>query len=232
MLKCGLGINFFFSNWYQGMYNAAIESGNLVNNIVLAVDPPNMKKHVLISDMLGALSAGLAFLAIPEAAALAGSAAVIAPLFLTAIQQAPGIAKIIWPVGSSQRETVEIGQLYSQLSTILQGLAPRIQGALGAVMGKEQNDTSENHSSEFLAFAEQGIFSGPRDQWPDIVNDTRGLLVGFTTFLVSEAMILDGWHVSVALGVDPLKMSSINASCPLLAMRLWQFPLAWLYRVR
>ena len=209
MLNCGSGINFFFSNWYQGMYNAAIESGNLVNNIVLAVDPPNTRKHVLVSDVLGALSAGLAFLAIPEAAALAGAAAVIAPLFVKAIQQAPGIAKLIWPLGTSQRETIEIGQLYGQLSTILQGLAPRIQGALAAVMGQSQNDITG-----FLAFAEQGIFSRPRDQWPDIVNDTRGLLVGFTTFLVSEALILGGWHVSVALGVNPLKSSGPDASCP------------------
>ena len=171
------------------MYNAAIESGNLVNSIVLAVDPPDKSKHVLITDVLGALSAGLAFLAIPEAAALAGAAAVIAPIFLKAIQQAPGVAKIIWPPGTVQRDVIEIGQVYSQLNTVLQGLAPRIQGALAAVMGAGED---QNDIFAFLAFAEQGIFSEPRDRWPDIVNDTRGLLVGFTTFLVSEALILDG----------------------------------------
>lgn len=34
-----LGINYFFSNWYQGMYNAAIEAGDLVINIVQTIDP-------------------------------------------------------------------------------------------------------------------------------------------------------------------------------------------------
>ena len=191
------------------MHNAAIEAGDLVNSIVLAVDPPNKSSHVVLSDLLGALSAGLAFLVIPEAAALAGAAAIIAPIFLRAIQQAPAIAKIIWPVRTAERKLIEIGQLYSQLGTVVQALGPRIQAALAAVEGENQNDISG-----FLAFAQQGVFSKPRDQWPDIANDTRGLLVGFTTFLVSEAVLLDGWHVSVALGVNPLEMSGDNAKCP------------------
>lgn len=133
----------------------------------------------------------------------------IAPIFLTAIQQAPAIAKIIWPVGTVQRELIEIGELYNQLGTVVQALSPRIQAALAAVEGKDQDDVSG-----FLAFAQQGAFSKPRDQWPDVANDTRGLLVGFTTFLVSEALLLSGWHVSVALGVNPLNMSGPGAECP------------------
>lgn len=133
----------------------------------------------------------------------------IVPIFLTAIQQAPAIAKIIWPVGTLQRELIEIGELYNQLSTVVQALGPRIQAALAAVEGKDQDDVSG-----FLAFAQQGAFSKPRDQWPDVANDTRGLLVGFTAFLVSEALLLGGWHVTVALGVNPLNMSGPGAECP------------------
>ena len=191
------------------MYNAAIEAGDLVNSIVTTVDPPNKSFHVFISDLLSALSSGLAFLAIPEAAALAGAAATIAPTFLKAIQQAPSVAKSIWPPGTVQRDVIEIGQIHNQLSTVLDRLSPRITNALATVQGRNQTDISA-----FLAFAQQGAFSNPRDQWPDIASDTKGLLVGFTTFLVFELLLLDGWHVSVALGVNSTNMSGSDARCP------------------
>ena len=68
--------------------------------------------------------------------------------------------------------------------------------------------------SAFLAFANEGAFSVPRVDFPNIVDDTSGLLIAFTTFLVSEALVIDGWHVDVAPGVDPLAMSQANATCP------------------
>ena len=123
--------------------------------------------------------------------------------------KAPGISRIIWPVGSVQREAIEIADLYQQLGTVLQGLGPRIGDALAAVEGKNQSNVDN-----FLAFAETGEFSKPRDQQVDIADDTSGLLIGFSTFLVSEALLLDDWHVEVALGVNPLEMSGSNASCP------------------
>ena len=63
-------INAFFSDWYDGMHDAAFEAGNLVTNIVEAVDPPTKQSDVFLDDLLSALAAGLAFLAIPEVAAL------------------------------------------------------------------------------------------------------------------------------------------------------------------
>ena len=204
-----VAINFFFSSWYQGMYNAAIEAGDIVNKIIQAVDPPKKDFRIALTDVLSALSSGLVFLVIPEAAVISGAAAAIAPIFLKAIQQAPGIARIIWPEGSSQRESIEIAELYQNLGIVLQGLGPRIAGALAAVEGNDQSDVES-----FLAFAQDGYFSQPRDQWVNIANDTNGLLLGFTTFLASEALVLDGWHVEVALGVNPLQMSYTNATCP------------------
>ncbi|KAI9703382.1 MAG: hypothetical protein M1836_007950 [Candelina mexicana] len=199
-------INFFFSSWYQGMYNAAIEAGDVVNKIVLEIDPPKKDSRVTLSNLLSALSAGLVFLVIPEAAVISGAAATLAPVFLKAIQQAPGVAKLIWPLDSTQEESIEIADLYNDLGTVVEGLGPRIERALAQVEGSDIDS--------FLAFASQGEFSKPRDQWINIANDTKGLLVGFTTFLVSEALLRAGWHVEVALGVNPLQMSEANATCP------------------
>lgn len=69
-LNKAAAINSFFSDWYQWMYNAAFEAEGEIVNIVKETGPPNKKCGVLLHDILSALTAGLAFLAIPEAAAL------------------------------------------------------------------------------------------------------------------------------------------------------------------
>ena len=104
---------------------------------------------------------------------------------------------------------MEIATLQNQLATITQALEPRISDALALVMGRHQNDVSA-----FLAFAGRGDFSGLRGHSSNIANDTAGLLIGFTTFLVSEALVLNGWHVAASLGTDPLGLKNGTATCP------------------
>ncbi|KAL8687666.1 MAG: hypothetical protein Q9218_006227 [Villophora microphyllina] len=191
------------------MHNAALRAGNLVASIVEGISPAVKQSNVVLNDVLGALAAGLVFLAIPDAAALGGAAAVLAPIFLKAIQQAPGVAKIIWPIGTVERSVIAIGELQNQLQNVVASLGPRIAEALATVMGKDQGDLSA-----FLAFAERGDFSGPRSQFANIVNDTSGLLIGFTTFLVSELLILDGWHAVASLDTDPSGLTNGTKTCP------------------
>ena len=119
------------------------------------------------------------------------------------------MAKIIWPLGTVEREIIEIGALGSQLAKVTAALSDRISQALASVMGRGELDLSTFH-----AFAQDGEFSRSADQFPDIANKTRGILVGFTTFLVSEALILAGWHAVVALGTDPLGLTNGSALCP------------------
>lgn len=140
---------------------------------------------------------------------IAGAAATIAPIFLKAIQQAPGVAKIIWPLGTVEREIIEIGALGSQLAKVTAALSDRISQALASVMGRGETDLSA-----FLAFAQDGAFSRSADQFPDIANKTHGLLVGFTTFLVSEALVLASWHAVVSVDTDPLGLTNGSAMCP------------------
>ena len=95
------------------------------------------------------------------------------------------------------------------MNIVEEALEPRISQALANVMGENQTDLSL-----FLAFAQRGEFSGLRDQFPNITSDTSGLLLGFTTFLVSEALKLDGWHAVASLDTDPLGLTNGTASCP------------------
>ena len=63
-------INFFFSAWYTAMHDAALQASETVGSIIQIVDPPKWSSHVFLNDLLSALAAGLAFLAIPETAIL------------------------------------------------------------------------------------------------------------------------------------------------------------------
>ncbi|KAI9701444.1 MAG: hypothetical protein M1836_001499 [Candelina mexicana] len=152
---------------------------------------------------------GLAFLVIPEAAALEAGAAAVAKVFLTSIQQAPTVAKALWPPGTIEEATYEYGKLSSQLTNVAGALGPRIEDALGLVLGINQTDTST-----FLAFAGRGDFSKPRDQGVSVSIQTEHLLLAFTTFLVSQALVDQGWHAVIAIGVDPLGITNGTESPP------------------
>ena len=188
---------------------AANGASDVIEGIIQTIDPPKKQIHVFLDDVLSALSAGLAFVVVPEAAALGEGAAAIASIFLKSIQQAPGIARIIWPIGSVQRELQLGADLGEELETVVKALGPRVSQALGAVMGVNQTDVSA-----FLAFAGDGDFSGPRDTAPDLTKDTGSLLTAFTTFLVSQALVLDGWHVVLSIDTDPLGLTNGTFTCP------------------
>lgn len=102
-----------------------------------------------------------------------------------------------------------IADLHNQLSQVTEALGIRIGQALATVQGANQTDITG-----FLAFVGQGDFSIPRAQMPNLVNNSSGLLIGFTTFLVSEALVLDGWHAVASLGTDPLGLHNDTAPCP------------------
>ncbi|KAI9711439.1 MAG: hypothetical protein M1812_007184 [Candelaria pacifica] len=201
-------LNFFFTSWHGAMFEALVEAQGLVENIVLTVDPPRTQ-HVGLSNILTSVSAGLAFLVIPEAAAVSAGAAAVARVFLTGIQQAPPVAKALWPAGTLENTVYEYGELSGKLTEIAGSLGPRIEKALGVVLGVGQTDTST-----FLAFAWQGDFSKPRDQGVSVSNQTEDLLSAFTTFLVSQALVDSGWHAVMALDVDPLGLSNGTAQIP------------------
>ena len=95
------------------------------------------------------------------------------------------------------------------METVVNALELRISQALANVMGENQTDVFT-----FLAFADRGDFSKPRGQLPNITSDTSGLLIAFTTFLVSEALIFDGWHVVASLDTDPLGLTNGSVPCP------------------
>ena len=78
------------------MAYATTQAQLAIDGIISDVDP-NKKASGLKDDLLLALTLGLAFLGGPEAEAVGQVAATAAKALVTALQQAPGAVKALWP---------------------------------------------------------------------------------------------------------------------------------------
>ena len=78
------------------MAYATTQAQLAIESIISDVDP-NKKASGLKDDILLALTLGLAFLGGPEAGAVGQVAATSAKVLVTALQQAPGAVKALWP---------------------------------------------------------------------------------------------------------------------------------------
>lgn len=78
-------------------------AASIIDEIIQEVDP-KVKTHNVLNDILTALTAGLAF--IPEVGPAASTSVKVATKALTVgVQQAPGVAKAIWPSGTADVRT-------------------------------------------------------------------------------------------------------------------------------
>ena len=78
------------------MAYATTQAQLAINGIISDVDP-NKQASGLKDDILLALTLGLAFLGGPEAEVVGQVAATSAKVLVTALQQAPGAVKALWP---------------------------------------------------------------------------------------------------------------------------------------
>lgn len=138
-----------------------------------------------LSDVLTALTAGLAIIAAPEIGPeLDEATSAAASIFSAAIQQAPGVAKAIWPAGTVDSEMVQIGDLQSKLGTVKGDLSASLQSGLTMLM---------SDVGAFTSFASQGSFSG--NVIPSLPNETETLNVGLKAFILTTAMDHNEWSV-------------------------------------
>ena len=93
-------LNGLFSNYYQAIFNAQSTVTNELQTILDTIDPVE-QVNAELNDIMTALTVGLAF--IPEFEA---AGALIKGIIIAA-QQAPGVAKYIFPTGTSDSETFD-----------------------------------------------------------------------------------------------------------------------------
>ena len=128
-----------------------------------------------------ALSAAFAFLSVPEISAVAfrieETTVTAANALVTALQQAPGVGKAIWPTGTTSSQIVQIGDLAGTLGSIDSEVSDMINGSLELLM---------TDVPSFISFASTVAGSGGiAYSLPDTV---KGLDLGLKTFLVSTAI--------------------------------------------
>ena len=102
------------------------------------------------------------------------------------LQQAPGVAKAMWPSGTTDSKFFQISALDTQLSASVQQLTDIIDGALKLIMSDVPT---------FVNFADSGMFSGHESL--SLPNTTTGLDFALKTYMTSESLLQNGWFGAV-----------------------------------
>ena len=141
---------------------------NELQNIIDIIDPVQTINAGL-DDILTALTVGFAF--IPEFEA---AGALIKGIIIAA-QQAPGVSKFIFPIGTSTSETFDFKQISASLGTLVTQFKTNYAAALAE---------AENDLSSFLAFVENTPLSG---EIPDLNAVVDQCLTSLYTYVISQA---------------------------------------------
>lgn len=143
---------------------------------------------------------GLAFIpGIGEGVSAAAKAGVT--VLVTALQQAPGVAKAIWPAGTDDSQTIQIANIDAELASVQANFTTGVVNALATVMSDVPS---------FIAFAQDGAFSG-QDQ-VSLPDDTASLGSALNTYVLSTAMTANGMHALPILASSKESIKS-TGSC-------------------
>ena len=136
---------------------------------------------------------GLAFLGAPSIATavlglsiLARSAAQVLTI---SVQQAPSTAKALWPVGTQNSQSVQIGNLEAELGNSTNQLASMVNDAVQLLM---------SDMPTFVKFVESGQYSGAESL--SLPSKVEGLDYALRTYMTSEAFAQNGWVSTPSIG--------------------------------
>lgn len=195
-LTFDIAINDFFTSWFLALPYATQQAELIIQDVINELDPEK-KTNSALTDILTALIAGLAFAGLEGAAA--GAAATLSvtkfagQALLIALQQAPGVAKALWPSGMTNSQSVQIGDLDSELSNPSDQLQNLINNGMGVTI---------TDIPSFVGFAFAGTFSGSTSS--SIPADAQGLDLALKTYVVSSGFAANGWIAAI----DPTNKAS------------------------
>ena len=172
----------FFNGYYSAIGNARSAATDSIGAIVALLDPPKQTNGVL-NDLLTALSVGLSFLA-PDAGPLVKAV-------VTGLQQAPSVAKYLFPVGTLDTQVAQFDQIANSMGTVTTYLQHNVTQALAAV----QNDTAT-----FLAITGSGNFSVT--PVPTISDQSDSILTALNTYVISQCLHANNWVIARAIDTD------------------------------
>ena len=178
-----LDINDFFTEWNDALSGASLSALFIAQPLINTIDP-EQNTFLGLNDLLTALTAGLAFIpAVGEGISVAAKAGLT--VLETGLQQAPGVAKAIWPSGTEDTKSIQLGNIDNELGKVQSTFTTGIVNALATVMGDVPS---------FIAFAQNGDFSGPDEV--SLPSDTFSLGLALNTYVLSSAMSANHWRVA------------------------------------
>ena len=107
------------------------------------------------------------------------------------LQQAPGVAKALWPAGTTDSQIFQMSALESELTAAKDQIEAIINSGLGLIMSDVPT---------FVNFASSGAFSGHESL--SLPNVTEGLDFALKTYMTSESLLQNGWF-AVIMGTFP-----------------------------
>lgn len=203
-------------NWFFGTWNGALQiawsgSSTTVASIVEAIDPGHMTTIALDQFML-AISLGLPFVAGSGSGGIADMATQAAGAsLLKSLQQAPAVAKALWPTGTASAAPMRLSEFNSQDAGVTKGVETILNKGLYFIMSDINNFIDFTHlSSE----SSESPFAQRLEQRPSVPSEAKGILTALTTFLVSSTLEANDWKAFILGGIDPLQLST-NSSAEL-----------------
>lgn len=112
-----------------------------------------------------------------------------AQVFTISLQQAPSTAKALWPTGTQNSQSIQIGDLEAELGNSTNQLAEMINNAVQLLMSDVPT---------FVKFVESGQYSGAESL--SLPSKVEGLDYALRTYMTSEAFAQNGWVSIPTLG--------------------------------
>ena len=119
----------------------------------------------------------------------------------TGLQQAPGVAKAMWPAGTTDSQIFQISALETELAAAKTQIEGVINNGLGLIM---------SDIPTFVNFASSGAFSG--HDTLSLPNVTTGLDFALKTYMTSESLSQNGWSGAI-MGTFPASAFAGAGNC-------------------
>ena len=177
-------VNNFFTTWWEALQFATSQASTIVGSVIGELDPVQ-RSHFTLYNVLIGLTVGLCFLALPEVAGAVGASLIASQVgahLVIALQEAPMVARAIWPKGTEDSQLVQIGDIDEDLGNINKKLGSLLNAGLETLM---------KDLPTFVSFVQDGHFSGDEDV--SLPKTTAGLDMALKTFIVSTAMTKNDW---------------------------------------
>lgn len=116
----------FFNSYYTAIGEARSEATTSIGAIVALLNPPKTT-NVALNDLLTVLAAGLPFLS------LLSEAGALITAVITAAQQAPGVARYLFPTGTLDSQVAQIASISNSMGVVTQYLQNNVTQALAAI---------------------------------------------------------------------------------------------------